>query len=185
MPDADIVEILFSEADIKARIQELGRAISQDYEGRTPYLVGVLRGVVPFMADLVRAITIPLTLDFIAISRYGPSTRTRGVVHFIKDLDETIAGRHVLFVEDVVDTGLTLNYILSILRPRYPATLQACTLLDRSVRRLVDDLPIAYKGFDLPDQFVVGYGLDYRQRYRNLPYVGILDPAVYLADYEE
>lgn len=185
MPDADIVEVLFSEADVKARIQELGRAISQDYEGWTPYLVGVLRGVVPFMADLVRAITIPLTLDFIAISRYGPSTRTRGVVRLVKDLDETIAGRHVLFVEDVVDTGLTLNYILSILRRRYPATLQVCTLFDRSIRRLVEDLPIAYKGFDLPDRFVVGYGLDYRQRYRNLPYVGILDPAVYLRDPEE
>jgi len=185
MSDPDIVEVLFSEERVKARTQELGRAISQDYEGRTPHVVGVLRGVVPFMADLVRAITIPLTLDFIAISRYGPSTRTRGVVRLIKDLDETIAGRHVLFVEDVVDTGLTLNYILNTLRRRYPATLQVCTLFGRAVRRLVSDLPIAYKGFDLPDQFVVGYGLDYRQRYRNLPYVGILDPRMYLPDQKE
>ena len=180
MADTDIVEVLFREAQIQARIQELGAAISRDYEGRTPHLVGVLRGVVPFIADLVRVITIPLTLDFIAISRYGPSTRTRGVVRFIKDLDEPIAGRDVLFVEDVVDTGLTLNYILHHLRRRYPASLQVCTLFDRTIRRLVNDLPIAYKGFDLPDQFVVGYGLDYRQHYRNLPYVGILDPRVYL-----
>jgi len=182
MLDADILEVLFTEAQIQNRVQELATAISRDYEGRTPYLVGVLRGVVPFMADLVRAMRIPLTLDFIAISRYGPSARTRGVVRLVKDLDETVAGRDVLFVEDVVDTGLTLNYILSILRRRYPATLQVCTLFDRVVRRLVSDLPIAYRGFELPDRFVVGYGLDYRQRYRNLPYVGILDPAVYLPD---
>lgn len=180
MPDSDIVEVLFSEGQIQARIRELGAAISEDYAGRTPHLVGVLRGVVPFMADLVRTITIPLTLDFIAISRYGPSARTRGVVRFMKDLDEPIAGRHILFVEDVVDTGLTLNYILHTLQRRYPASLQVCTLLDRTIRRLVNDLPIAYSGFDLPDQFVVGYGLDYRQHYRNVPYVGILDPRIYL-----
>lgn len=185
MANIDIVEVLFSEAQIQNRIQELGAAVSRDYEGRTPHLVGVLRGVVPFMADLVRAITIPLTLDFIAISRYGPSTRTRGVVRFIKDLDEPITGRHVLFVEDVVDTGFTLNYILHALRRRYPASLQVCTLFDRTVRRLVDDLPITYKGFDLPDRFVVGCGLDYGQRYRNLPYIGILDPRVYLPDQQE
>jgi len=179
MADRDIVEVLFSEAQIQARIGELGAAISRDYEGRIPHLVGVLRGVVPFMADLVRAITIPLTLDFIAISRYGPSTRTQGVVHFVKDLDEPITGRDVLFVEDVVDTGLTLNYILHTLQRRYPASLEVCTLFDRTVRRLAHDLPIAYKGFDLPDQFVVGYGLDYGQFYRNSPYVGILDPRVY------
>jgi hypoxanthine phosphoribosyltransferase len=180
MADRDIVEILFSEAQIQDRIQELGAAISQDYEGRIPHMVGVLRGVVPFMADVVRAITIPLTLDFIAISRYGPSTRTQGVVHFVKDLHEPIVGRDVLFVEDVVDTGLTLNYILQTLQRRYPASLQVCTLFDRTIRRLVNDLPIAYTGFDLPDQFVVGYGLDYEHRYRNLPYVGVLDPRVYI-----
>jgi len=182
MVGIEVIEILFSEAQIQARIRELGTAISQDYEGRTPHLVGVLRGVVPFMADLVRAITIPLTLDFIAISRYGPSTRTRGVVRFVKDLDEPIAGRHVLFVEDVIDTGLTLNYILHALERRYPASLQVCALFDRATRRLIYDLPIAYKGFDLPDRFVVGYGLDYRQRYRNLPYVGVLDPAILRAN---
>ena len=132
------------------------------------------------MSDLVRSISVPLTLDFIAISRYGPSTRTQGVVRFEKDLNETIAGRDVLFVEDVVDTGLTLNYILQTLQRRYPASLQVCTLFDRTIRRLVNDLPIAYSGFDLPDQFVVGYGLDYQQHYRNLPYLGVLDPEIYL-----
>ena len=182
MANRDIVEVLFSENQIQTRIQELGTAISRDYNGRTPHLVGVLRGVVPFMADLVRAITIPLTLDFIAISRYGPSTRTRGVVQFVKDLDEPIVGRHVLFVEDVVDTGLTLNYILRSLQRRYPASLQVCTLFDRSTRRLIGDLPVAYRGFDLPDQFVVGFGFDFEQHYRNLPYVGVLDPSVYLID---
>jgi hypoxanthine phosphoribosyltransferase len=176
MAEPQVIGVLFSEAQIQARVRELGAAISRDYSTRTPHLVGVLRGVVPFMADLVRAITIPLTLDFIAISRYGPSSRTRGVVHFIKDLDEAIAGRHVIFVEDVVDTGLTLNYILQTLERRYPASLQVCTLFDRSVRRLINDLPIAYRGFELPDQFVVGYGLDYGQHYRNLPYVGVLNP---------
>ena len=180
MADRDIVEVLFSEAQIQARVQELGAAISDDYQGRTPHLVGVLRGVVPFMADVVRAITVPLTIDFIAISRYGPSTRTQGVVRFMKDLDETIAGRNVLFVEDVVDTGLTLNYILHTLQRRYPASLQVCCLFNRTVRRLVNDIPIVYSGFDLPDQFVVGYGLDYKQRYRNLSYVGVLDPKIYL-----
>ena len=180
MAEREIVEVLFSESQIQGRIREMGTAISQDYEGRTPHLVGVLRGVAPFMADLVRSITVPLTLDFIAISRYGPSTRTRGEVRFIKDLDDSISGRDVLFVEDVVDTGLTLNYILHTLRRRYPASLEVCTLFDRTVRRLVNDLPIAYRGFDLPDRFVVGYGLDHRQHYRNLPYVGILDPKVYL-----
>ena len=182
MANRDIVEVLFSENQIQTRIQELGTAISRDYNGRTPHLVGVLRGVVPFMADLVRAITIPLTLDFIAISRYGPSTRTRGVVQFIKDLDEPIVGRHVLFVEDVVDTGLTLNYVLRSLHRRYPASLQVCTLFDRSTRRLIGDLPLAYRGFDLPDQFVVGFGLDFEQHYRDLPYVGVLGPGVYHID---
>jgi hypoxanthine phosphoribosyltransferase len=178
--DRDIIEVLFTEEQIQTRVRELGAAISADYQSRTPHLVGVLRGVVPFMSDLVRSIGVPLTLDFIAISRYGPSTRTQGVVHFEKDLNETIAGRDVLFVEDVVDTGLTLNYILQTLQRRYPASLQVCTLFDRTIRRLVSDLPIAYSGFDLPDQFVVGYGLDYQERYRNLPYLGVLDPEIYL-----
>ena len=180
MDSPEFAQILFSGAEIQTRVRELGTAISEDYQDRTPHLVGVLRGVVPFMADLARAISVPLTLDFIDISRYGPSTGMQGVVRFVKDLDDSIAGRHILFVEDVVDTGLTLNYILRTLQHRYPASLQVCTLFDRTVRRLVNDLPIAYRGFDLPDQFVVGYGLDHREHYRNLPYVAVLQPSVYL-----
>ena len=175
----DVGEILLTEEAIQARIAELGAAISRDYAGKCPLLVGVLNGVVLFMADLLRHIAIPVTVDFMATSNYA-SDPASGTVRITKDLDESITDRHVLFIEDVIDTGLTLNYILHTLRRRYPASLEVCTLFDRTVRRLVNDLPIAYRGFDLPDRFVVGYGLDHRQHYRNLPYVGILDPKVYL-----
>ena len=171
----DIAQVIFSQEEIATRIAALGRAISDDYIGKDLVLVGVLRGVVFFMADLMRAITLPVSYDFIAISRYGPTAETRGVVRLTKDLDERIEGRHVLFVEDVVDTGLTSNYILKNLGAREPASLQACVLFDRPRRRLID-LNIAYKGFELPDLFVVGYGLDYQQKYRNLPYVATLKP---------
>ena len=171
----DIAQVIFSQEGIATRIAALGRAISDDYIGKDLVLVGVLRGVVFFMADLMRAITLPVSYDFIAISRYGPTAETRGVVRLTKDLDERIEGRHVLFVEDVVDTGLTSNYILKNLGAREPASLQACVLFDRPRRRLID-LNIAYKGFELPDLFVVGYGLDYQQKYRNLPYVATLKP---------
>jgi len=171
----DIAQVIFSQEEIATRIAALGRAISDDYIGKDLVLVGVLRGVVFFMADLMRAITLPVSYDFIAISRYGPTAETRGVVRLTKDLDEHIEGRHVLFVEDVVDTGLTSNYILKNLGAREPISLQACVLFDRPRRRLID-LNIAYKGFELPDLFVVGYGLDYQQKYRNLPYVATLKP---------
>lgn len=174
---ADIREILISAEKIEQRIAEIGRAISRDYAGLTPLLVGVLKGVVPFMADLLRAITIPVEVDFMAISSYSPEARDRGVVRVEKDLEVPIAGRHVLFVEDVVDTGLTLNYLLRNLRAREPATLEVCALFNRAHRRLID-IPLKYNGFDLPDRFVVGYGLDYREKYRNLPFVGVLDPQV-------
>jgi hypoxanthine phosphoribosyltransferase len=172
---ADLGEVLITSAQIAERVRELGAQISQDYAGKEPILVGVLRGVVPFMADLVRAITIPITVDYICISRYGPSERTHGVVRLIKDLEEPIEERHVLFVEDIVDTGFTLNYMLNLMRAREPASLEVCALLDKDSFRLLD-LDIAYKGFDLPDQFVVGYGLDYQQRYRNLPFIATLRP---------
>ena len=155
----------------------MGRAISEDYIGKDLVLVGVLRGVVFFMADLMRVISLPVSYDFIAISRYGPTAETRGVVRLTKDLDEHIEGRHVLFVEDVVDTGLTSNYILKNLEARKPASLQACVLFDRPRRRLIDP-NIAYKGFELPDLFVVGYGLDYQEKYRNLPFVGLIKAEV-------
>ncbi len=163
---------------LQARVRELGTAISHDYRGRTPLLVGVLRGTVIFLADLLRAITIPVTVDFIAISSYGPSTRSSGVVRVLKDLDDPIDGRDVILVEDIVDTGLTLRYILRNLRTRQPASLAICALLDKKARRLVD-VDLQYKGFEIPDAFVVGYGLDYQQRYRNLPYICSLKPEVY------
>lgn len=174
----DISEILISSARIQQRVHELGAAISRDYAGKDLLMVGVLRGVLFFMADLLRAVTIPVSVDFMAISRYGPSERTRGVVRFVKDLEEPIEGRHVLFVEDIIDTGFTLGYILKNLRTRHPASLQVCVLLDKPRLRLID-LDIAYQGFEIPDRFVVGYGLDYRQRYRNLPFIAVLKPEVY------
>ena len=169
----DIAEVLIVAKELQARIAELGEQISTDYAGKDPLLVGVLRGVFVFMADLVRAITIPITVDFIGITRYGPSMRTQGVVRFTKDLETNITGRHVLFVEDIIDTGLSLRYLLRTLKAREPASLRVCVLLDKPRTRLFD-LEVAYTGFVLPDKFVVGYGLDYDERYRNLPFVGVL-----------
>jgi hypoxanthine phosphoribosyltransferase len=168
-------DVLFSAEQIGARIREIGAAISRDYAGRDLVVAGVLRGAAFFLVDLVRALSIPAAVDFIAISSYGSSRETSGVVRIVKDLDEEVAGRDLLVVEDIVDTGLTLGYLLRILRARSPASLKVCTLLDRAVRRLVEP-PIAYRGFEIPDTFVVGYGLDYRQQYRNLPYIAVLKP---------
>jgi hypoxanthine phosphoribosyltransferase len=169
----DCYQVLFSDEEIAARVQALGAEISRDYAGRNPLLVGVLKGVLLFMADLLRAITVPCEVDFIAVSSYSPEARDRGVVRLVKDLEAPVAGRHILFVEDIIDTGLTLGYLLRILRAREPASLEVCVLFDKPKRRLID-IPLRYKGFDLPDRFVVGYGLDYRERYRNLPFVGLL-----------
>lgn len=168
---------VYSEAEIAARVAELGAAISADYSGRNPLLVGVLKGVLFFMSDLLRTITVPVQVDFIAISRYSLGERAKGTVRLIKDLDETIEGRDLLFIEDVIDTGLTLSYLLRILRARNPASLQVCTLFDKPQHRLAQ-IPLRYKGFDLTDRFVVGYGLDYREAYRHLPYVAELTPDV-------
>lgn len=170
---SDIAQVVFDQEAIRARVAEIGSAISRDYAGRDPLLVGVLSGVLFFMADLLRAITIPVTMDFMAISSYAPDSSGR--VRITKDLDHSITGRHVLFVEDVIDTGLTLNYLLRNLRTRKPASLQVCVLFDRPYRRLID-IPLAYPGLELPDAFVVGYGLDAGGYYRNLPYVGVLKP---------
>jgi len=169
----NIQEVLLTEKEIQARVAELGAQISRDYAGQEPLLVGVLRGVFVFMADLVRAITIPIGVDFIGITRYNAAREGRGVVRLTKDLDLFIQGRHVLFVEDVINTGLTLRYILRSLEARDPASLRVCVLFDKPRTRLFD-LKVAYKGFQLPDEFVVGYGLDYGERYRNLPFVGVL-----------
>ena len=167
-------EVLITQEEIYRRIQELGKAITMDYQGHELKLIAILKGAVVFVADLIRAVSLPLTLDFMAISSYGTGMESSGVVKILKDLDENIEGAHVLVVEDIVDTGLTLSYLLRNLNARNPASLKVCILLDRPARRIVD-LPIAYKGFEIPDHFVVGYGLDYQQRYRNLPYICILD----------
>lgn len=169
-----IDRILFTAEELERRITEMGAAISRDYAGKDPLLVGVLSGVVVFVADLLRQISVPVTLDFMAISQYASGSGT-GTVRITKDLEHTITGRHVLFVEDVIDTGLTLNYLLRTLRTREPASIQVCVLFDRPYRRLID-IPLAYQGFELPDVFVVGYGLDAAGHYRNLPYVGVLKP---------
>jgi hypoxanthine phosphoribosyltransferase len=174
---ADIRDVLITEEQLKARVAEIGAAISRDYAGRNPLLVGVLKGVVFFMADLLRAITVPVEADFIAVSSYNAEARDRGLVRLVKDLEIPLDGRHVLFVEDVIDTGLTLNYILRNLRTRDPASLEVCVLFNKPARRLID-VPVKYKGFDLPDRFVAGYGLDYREKYRNLPFVGVLKADV-------
>jgi hypoxanthine phosphoribosyltransferase len=175
---AGVREILISTDEIQQRVYEIGQAISQDYAGLNPLLVGVLKGVLFFMADLLRAVRIPTEIDFIAVSSYSPESRDQGLVRMVKDLEIPISSRHVLFVEDVIDTGLTLNYILRNLRARQPASLEVCVLFNKPEHRLVD-IPLKYKGFDLPDRFVVGYGLDHREKYRNLPFVGLLKPDVF------
>jgi len=175
---AGVPQVLFSAQTIEERVRELGAAIARDYAGRNPLLVGVLKGVFIFMADLYRAVTIPAEVDFIAISSYSPETRERGMVRLVKDLEISLTGRHVLFIEDMIDTGLTLHYLLGILQARRPASLEVCVLFDKTRRRLID-IPIKYRGFELPDRFVVGYGLDHREQYRNLPCVGLLKPEVF------
>ena len=178
---ADVSEIIISAEEIDQRVEEMGRRISEDYAGRNPILIGVLKGVVPFIADLLRVITVPVEIDFMAVSSYSPEARDRGVVRLVKDLEVPITDRHVLFVEDVIDTGLTLSYLLRTLRARQPASLEVCVLFNKPKHRLVE-VPLRYKGFDLPDRLVVGWGLDYREQYRNLPYVGLLKPEVFQED---
>jgi hypoxanthine phosphoribosyltransferase len=174
----DISEILLTPGQIQARLAEVGEDISRDYAGKNPLLVGVLKGVMIFIADLIRVITIPVEVDFMAISSYSPEARDQGMVRLVKDLEASITGRHVLFVEDMVDTGLTLNYLIQTLNMRHPASLEVCALFNKKKLRLVD-VPLRYVGFELPDRFVVGYGLDHRERYRNLPFVGLLKPQAF------
>jgi hypoxanthine phosphoribosyltransferase len=173
--DAYISEILISAEEIDERIRTMGEEISADYFNLRPLFVGVLKGVLFFMADLLRAVTIDIEVDFMAVSSYSSEARDQGLVRLVKDLETPISSRHVIFVEDVVDTGLTLHYLLRNLTTRDPASLEVCTLFNKPKHRLID-IPIKYKGFDLPDEFVVGYGLDHRERYRNLPFIGILSP---------
>lgn len=176
----DIARVLIDADRLQARVQTLGAQISADYQGRPIVLVGILKGAVFFLADLARAIRSPVSLDFMALSSYGNQTASQGVVRILKDLDEPIGGREVLLVEDIVDSGLTLSYVLEMLNQRSPASLRVCTLLDKHRTREKHVQP-HYTGFSVPDEFVVGYGLDYAQRYRNLPYIGVLKPEVYQA----
>jgi hypoxanthine phosphoribosyltransferase len=168
-------DVLIGEEELQARIRELGAELSVDYSGREVLLVGVLKGAVFFMADLMRSLTIPCEIDFMAISSYGASTDSSGVVRILKDLDINIEGRHVLVVEDIVDSGLTLSYLMRNLESREPASLEVCALLTKPSRREID-VPVKYIGFEIPNRFVIGYGLDFAERYRNLPYVGVLHP---------
>lgn len=174
----DIAEVLLEEEAIARRVAEMGAQISADYTGKDLVAVCILKGALHFMADLTRQITIPLDLDFMAISSYGAGTKSSGVVRILQDLDAPIEGRHVLIVEDIVDTGLTLKYLVENLSSRHPASLKIVTLLDKPARRQVDITP-DYNGFTIPDKFVVGYGLDYDEKYRNLPFIGVLKPEIY------
>ena len=175
---ADIGEILLTEEQIQAKVAELGSQISNDMAGRQLTLVSVLKGSLPFMADLMRAISLPLRIDLMEVSSYGGETETSGTVRILKDLSSSIEDRDVLIVEDIIDTGLTLNYLTGYLQGRSPRSLRICALLDKPARRLVE-IPIDYRGFEIPDEFVVGYGLDFGEYYRNLPYIGVLRRELY------
>lgn len=175
----DVERILLSAEEIRAQVAELGRKISEDYQGKELVVVGILKGAAIFCADLLRQITVPVAIDFMAVSSYGASTKSSGVMRILKDLDESIEGKHVLLVEDIVDTGLTLNYLREYLEGRNPASLRVCVLLDKPSRRKTD-VTVEYRGFEIPDEFVVGYGLDYAEKYRNLPYISVLKPLIYM-----
>ena len=176
--DKDVERVLFSEEELKNRVAEIAAEIDRDYAGKEPLLISVLRGSFVFMADLVRQIHLPCTVDFMAVSSYGAGTSSSGQVKIVKDLSEQIEGRDLIVVEDILDSGNTLSYLLQILQARHPASVRLCTLLDKPERR-TKPVAVQYTGFTIPDEFVVGYGLDYDEKYRNLPYIGILKPRVY------
>lgn len=174
----DLIELIVGTEALQARVAELGAQLAADYAGRAPVLVGVLKGATVFVSDLGRAINLPVEFDFMAVSSYGNATQSSGIVRITKDLDSIIEGRDVILVEDIVDSGMTLRYLREYLARRNPASLAICTLLDKQVARKAD-VQVEYVGFQIPDAFVVGYGLDYAERYRNLPYIGVLRPSVY------
>ena len=179
----DLECVLYTKEEIDARVKELGEQISRDYAGKDPVFVGILKGSFIFMADLVRAVSIPCSMDFMSVSSYGSGTQTTGAVKIIKDLSRDIEGKDVIMVEDILDTGITLNYLMGYLGNRRPASLRIVTLLNKEARRHKDiHLDVAYTGFHIPDGFVVGYGLDYAEEYRNLPCIGILSSSVYAPD---
>lgn len=176
--DKDIEEVLFSEEQLKQRVCEMGEQITADYQGKEPLLISILRGSYIFMADLTRCIDLPCSVDFMAVSSYGKGVSSSGQVQITKDLSEDIEGKDIIVVEDILDSGNTLYYLMKILQARHPASIRLCTLLDKPDRR-VKDITADYTGFSIPDAFVVGYGLDWAEKYRNLPYIGILKPEVY------
>lgn len=178
MLEQDIAEILINEDELQKKIKELGQMITRDYAGKEPVLIGVLKGAIMFISDLIRYIDLPITIDFMAISSYGASTHSSGIVKIIKDLDHSIQDKDVLIVEDIIDSGLTLSYLRKNLIGRGPRSVKICTLLDKPERRLTD-VKVDYVGFTIPDKFVVGYGLDYAEKYRNLPYIGVLRHEIY------
>ena len=170
---AERVEVMLSEEEVDRRIQEIGEQISKDYAGKQVHLVCVLKGGSFFLCELAKRITVPVSLDFMSVSSYGGDTKSSGVIKIVKDLDEPLEGKDVLIVEDIIDSGRTLSYLIEILKQRNPASIRLCTLLDKPERR-VTDVKVDYVGFNIPDEFVVGYGLDYAQKYRNLPYIGVV-----------
>ena len=174
---AETISVMIPEEEVDARISEIGAMISRDYEGKVVHLICVLRGGSFFMCELAKRITVPVTLDFMSVSSYGMDTKSSGVVKIVKDLDDPIKDKDVIVLEDVVDSGRTLSYLLEMLKARGPKSLRLCTLLDKPSRRVMD-VKVDYTGFEIPDEFVVGYGLDYAQKYRNLPYIGIVHPDV-------
>ncbi len=176
--ESEIGKVLLTAEEIQAKIKELGATISQDYQGKNLLVVGILKGAVIFMSDLVREIKVPLALDFMAVSSYGTSTESSGVVRIMKDLERSVEETHILIVEDIIDTGLTLKYLVENLIARGPLSVKVCTLLDKPSRRKVEVAP-DYNGFSIPDEFVVGYGLDFSERFRHLPYIGVLKPEAY------
>lgn len=171
---AETIRVLVSEEDVDKRICEIGERISRDYEGKEIHLICVLKGGVFFMCELAKRITVPLSMDFMSVSSYGTDTKSSGVVRIVKDLDEPLEGKDVLIVEDIIDSGRTLYYLIDMLQKRNPASIRLCTLLDKPERR-VKEVNVDYVGFNIPDEFVVGYGLDYLQKYRNLPYIGVVE----------
>ena len=170
----DKIRVLLSEEEVDKKIEEIGKQISRDYEGRSVHLICVLKGGIFFTCELAKRITVPVTLDFMSVSSYGAGTKSSGVVKIVKDLDEPLEGKDVLIVEDIIDSGRTLAYFIEIPKNRAPKSLSLCTLLDKPERR-VTDVKVDYAGFNIPDEFVVGYGLDYAQKYRNLPYIGVVE----------
>ena len=171
---AETIKVLVSEEEVEKRIRDLGEKISKDYEGKQVHLICVLKGGVFFMCDLAKSITVQVSMDFMSVSSYGDGTTSSGVVKIAKDLDESLEGKDVLVVEDIIDSGRTLSYLLEILKKRNPNSMKLCTLLDKPERRVMD-VNVDYVGFNIPDEFVVGYGLDYAQKYRNLPYIGVVE----------